>query len=82
MINLVTKKQHRVFTFLCGYIATNSEAPTNLEIRQHFQLRSPATVHAILVSLEKEGLIKRTPNISRGIEIVKQSTPVCGWMDR
>ncbi len=35
-------------------------------------MTSPASVHSILSALEREGLIKRIPNVSRGIEIVKQ----------
>jgi repressor LexA len=35
-------------------------------------MRSSASVHAVLTALEREGLIKRTPNVSRGIQIVQQ----------
>ena len=35
-------------------------------------MRSSASVHAVLVALEREGLIKRIPNVSRGIEIIEQ----------
>ena len=34
-------------------------------------MTSPASVHSILSALEREGLIKRIPNVSRGIEVVK-----------
>jgi repressor LexA len=34
-------------------------------------MSSSASVHSILSALEREGLIKRIPNISRGIEIVE-----------
>jgi SOS regulatory protein LexA len=35
-------------------------------------MRSSASVHAVLTALEREGLIKRIPNVSRGIQIVQQ----------
>jgi repressor LexA len=35
-------------------------------------MRSSASVHAVLLALEREGLIKRIPNVSRGIEIIEQ----------
>jgi SOS regulatory protein LexA len=35
-------------------------------------MRSSASVHAVLLALEREGLIKRIPNVSRGIEIIQQ----------
>lgn len=68
----VTAKQRRVFEFIKGYIESNGEPPTIAEIGRHFQISSSASVHGILSALEREGLIKRTPNISRGISIVKQ----------
>jgi repressor LexA len=68
----VTAKQRRVYEFIRKYMASNNEPPTIAEIGRHFQISSSASVHSILLALEREGLIKRTPNISRGIEIVKQ----------
>lgn len=68
----VTAKQRRVYDFIKRYIESNDEPPTIAEIGRHFQISSSASVHGILSALEREGLIKRTPNISRGIEIIKQ----------
>ena len=68
----VSAKQRRVYEFIRGYIASNEEPPTIAEIGKHFQISSSASVHGILSTLEREGLIKRTPNISRGIQLVKQ----------
>ena len=68
----VTAKQRRVYEFIKGYSESNAESPTIAEIGRHFQISSSASVHAILSALEREGLIKRTPNISRGIAVVKQ----------
>lgn len=68
----ITAKQRRVFEFIRRYIESNQEPPTIAEIGRQFQMRSSASVHAILQTLEREGLIKRIPNVSRGIEIVQQ----------
>jgi repressor LexA len=68
----VTAKQRRVYEFIRRYIESNEEPPTIAEIGKHFQISSSATVHGILSALEREGLIKRTPNISRGIQIVQE----------
>jgi repressor LexA len=70
----VTAKQRRVFEFIRRYIESNHEPPTIAEIGRQFQMSSSASVHAILTALEREGLIKRIPNVSRGIEIVEQET--------
>lgn len=69
----VTAKQRRVYEFIRGYIESNDEPPTIAEIGRHFQISSSASVHGILLALEREGLIKRTPNVSRGIQLVKPS---------
>jgi repressor LexA len=69
----ITAKQRRVYEFIKGYIESNEEPPTIAEIGRHFQISSSASVHGILLALEREGLIKRTPNISRGIQLVKPS---------
>jgi repressor LexA len=68
----VTAKQRRIFEFIRRYIDSNQEAPTIAEIGRQFQMRSSASVHAVLTALEREGLIKRIPNVSRGIQIVEQ----------
>jgi repressor LexA len=69
----ITAKQKRVYDFIRRYMESNEEPPTMAEIGRQFQMSSSASVHAILLALEKEGLIKRIPNVSRGIELVEQS---------
>jgi repressor LexA len=68
----VTARQRQVYEFICRYLETQKEPPTIAEIGKQFQMTSSASVHSILSALEREGLIKRTPNVSRGIEIIKQ----------
>jgi repressor LexA len=77
----ITPKQRRIFEFIRRIIESNHEAPTIAEIGRHCQMRSSASVHAVLTALEREGLIKRTPNVSRGIEIVEQQKEVSGEGD-
>jgi repressor LexA len=71
----ITARQRQVYDFLCQYLETQSQPPTIAEIGKQFHMTSSASVHSILSVLEREGLIKRIPNVSRGIEIVKQSQP-------
>jgi len=72
LVMAVTAKQKRIFDFIRGYMESNQEAPTIAEIGRKFEMRSSASVHAVLTTLEREGLIKRIPNVSRGIQIVEQ----------
>jgi repressor LexA len=70
----VTAKQRRVYEFIRRYMESNLEPPTIAEIGRQFQMSSSASVHGILLTLEREGLIKRIPNVSRGIELVRPET--------
>ena len=70
----VTARQRQVYEFICRYSESQRQPPTIAEIGKQFQMTSSASVHSILSALEREGLIKRIPNVSRGIEILKQET--------
>jgi repressor LexA len=74
----VTARQKQVYDFIRRYLETNNQPPTIAEIGKHFQMTSPASVHSIVSALEREGLIKRIPNVSRGIELVEQESPEAG----
>lgn len=68
----LTKRQRELFDYLEGYIAEHGYAPTLEEIGERFALSSLATVHKHLTNLEAKGLIRRTWNHSRAIELVPQ----------
>ena len=70
----VTVRQRQVFDFISRYQETHKQPPTIAEIGKQFKMSSSASVHSILLALEREGLIKRIPNVSRGIELVDQET--------
>src|ERR1041385_5924784 len=83
----ITARQRQVYDFISRYTETNQQPPTIAEIGKQFHLTSSASVHGILSALEREGFIKRIPNVSRGIEIVKQHSatddfeiPRLGWV--
>ncbi|MFY9553498.1 MAG: transcriptional repressor LexA [Blastocatellia bacterium] len=69
---MVTPRQRQIYDFLCRYCEARGFAPTMAEIGKQFKLSSPASVHHILSGLEREGLIRRIPNVSRGIEVVRE----------
>jgi repressor LexA len=71
----VTARQRQVYEFICRYLETNNQPPTIAEIGKQFEMTSSASVHSILSALEREGLIKRIPNVSRGIELVTVDAP-------
>ena len=70
----VTPRQRQVYDFISRYIDVHKLPPTIGEIGRHFKMSSSASVHSILSALEREGLIKKIPNVSRGIELIKQES--------
>ncbi|MFP5260566.1 MAG: transcriptional repressor LexA [Blastocatellia bacterium] len=72
---VLTHRQREVYDFICRFSEANGYAPTIAEIKAHLGLRSPASVHQLISALEREELIRRIPNASRGIEVVKQPIP-------
>jgi repressor LexA len=68
----LTKRQKELFDFLDGYLAQHGYAPTLEEIGTRFNLNSLATVHKHLTNLEQKGVIRRTWNHSRAIELIRQ----------
>lgn len=70
----VTSRQRQVYDFISRFIEVHKQPPTIAEIGKQFKMSSSASVHSILSALEREGLIRRIPNVSRGIELVEQET--------
>ncbi len=68
----VTPRQKQVYEFIARFIEAHKQPPTIAEIGRQFKMSSPASVHSILSTLEREGFIKRIPNVSRGIELLPQ----------
>jgi repressor LexA len=68
----VTPRLRQIYDYLCRYSDRFGYAPTIAEIGKQFDMSSPASVHHILSGLEREGLIRRIPNVSRGIEVIRE----------
>ncbi|HWN08451.1 MAG TPA: transcriptional repressor LexA [Pyrinomonadaceae bacterium] len=71
----VTARQRQIYEYICRYNESHQQPPTIAEIGKQFQMTSSASVHSILSVLEREGLIRRIPNVSRGIEIIPPASP-------
>ncbi len=63
----LTPKQQGVLQFVEKYSIKNAFAPSLEEIKKHFKLRSVATVHQHLTTLEDKGFVKREKNQQRSI---------------
>lgn len=69
----ITARQRRVLDYIRHYFEVNQEAPTIAEIGKEFGMTSSASAHHVVSILEREGLIRRIPNVSRGIELVEET---------
>jgi repressor LexA len=72
MRNMVplTKRQREILDYLNDFIQQHGYAPSLEEIGRRFNLSSLATVHKHLTNLQEKGVIKRTWNRSRSVELV------------
>jgi len=70
----ITARQRRVLDYIRHYFEMKQEAPTIAEIGKEFGMTSSASAHHVVSILEREGLIRRIPNVSRGIELVEETT--------
>src|SRR5205814_2659687 len=66
----ITARQRRVLDYIKHYFDVHQEAPTIAEIGKEFGMSSSASAHHVVSTLEREGFIRRIPNVSRGIELV------------
>lgn len=69
MSNQLTDRQQNVYDMLRDLIVKRGYGPTVREIGEHFGIKSPNGVMCHLRALERKGLITRSPNKSRAIEL-------------
>lgn len=67
----LTARQKAVYSFIREKILRRGYGPTVREIGEQFAIRSPNGVMCHLKALEKKGLITRSPNKSRAIELTE-----------
>lgn len=71
-ISELPPKQRRVYDYILDRLERSEVSPTIEEIRRNLKLRSVATVHEHLRTLERRGFIERTRHSPRSITIVRQ----------
>lgn len=65
----LTERQQAVYDLIRELIIRRGYGPTVREIGEHFGIRSPNGVMCHLKALERKGLLRRSPNKSRAIEL-------------
>lgn len=69
----LTKRQREILDYLAEYIDDHGYAPSFEEIAAAMKYGSLATVHEHLSNLERKGVIKRSYNESRSIEVLTRA---------
>jgi len=72
-----TPKQGQYLAFLYAYSRVMGRPPAEADIQRYFAV-SPPTVHQMVLTLERDGWIRRTPGAARSIEVLvdPESLPV------
>jgi repressor LexA len=69
----LTKRQREILDYLAEYIGDHGYAPSFEEIAAAMHFKSLATVHEHLTNLEQKGVIRRSYNESRSIEVLTRA---------
>lgn len=64
-----TAKQGQYLAFIFHYTKLNRRPPAQTDIQRYFQV-TPPTVHQMVLTLERKGLIRRTPGKARALEVL------------
>ena len=62
-----TEKQGHYLAFIHTYAYMFGRPPAEADIQRHFRV-SPPSVHQMIVTLERNGFIRRQPGVPRSIE--------------
>jgi repressor LexA len=73
ILDRLTGRQKAVYEFIRDKIINRGYGPTVREIAERFGIASPNGVMCHLRALEKKGLIRRSPNKSRAIELSREA---------
>jgi len=73
---IFTEKQGQYLAFIHAYTAINKKPPAEADMRRYFEV-TPPSVHQMILTLERQGLVTRQPGKARSIQILiaPQSLP-------
>ena len=63
-----TPKQGQYLAFIYAYTLVNGPPPAQADMQRFFQV-TPPTVHQMLLTLERAGLVSRHPGAARSIAV-------------
>ncbi len=64
-----TKLQGQYLAFIWAYTKVNGRPPAQLDMQRYFKV-TPPSVHQMVLTLERRGLISRKPGAARSLEVL------------
>jgi DNA-binding MarR family transcriptional regulator len=64
-----TPKQGQYLAFVDAYTRVHRRPPAEADMQRHFRV-TPPSVHQMILTLERAGLIRRQPAVPRSIEVL------------
>jgi DNA-binding MarR family transcriptional regulator len=64
-----TEKQGQYLAFIYYYTKINGRPPAETDMQRYFRT-TPPTVHQMILTLERKGLISREPGKARSIKVL------------
>ena len=76
-----TEKQGQYLAFIYTYSHMFRRPPAETDMQRHFEV-SPPSVHQMIVTLERNGLIQRQPGVARTIQVLvaPKDLPILDWL--
>jgi len=66
-----TEKQGQYLAFIYAYTQVLGRPPAEADLQRHFRV-TPPSVHQMVLTLERAGLIRRQPGVARSIQLLVQ----------
>src|SRR6201982_194167 len=76
-----TSKQGQYLAFIHLYTRLHREPPAETDMQQYFRV-SPPSVHQMVLTLERQGFIRRQPRTPRSIELIVDPKQLPQLLDR
>jgi Mn-dependent DtxR family transcriptional regulator len=72
---IFTPKQGQYLAYIHLYTRLHRRPPAETDLQEYFRV-SPPSVHQMLLTLERAGLIRRQPRTARSIELLVNPKPL------
>jgi DNA-binding MarR family transcriptional regulator len=76
-----TEKQGEYLAFIYVYSHMFQRPPAETDMQRYFRV-SPPSVHQMVLTLDRAGLIRRQPGVARSIELLvpPEELPILKWL--